>query len=303
MGNTFKRESEDQVKDATEKETKKVPQGSQKETLSRRKSAPPRLFPFGKSRQKSVKETTVSTPDNEGVVEELTKEKLVSWADPATGFEIMMSSKMGRELFEQFLKKELSSENISFWIASNELKDVKNKNDFKAKVEDIFINFIENASPQEVNLDCQVKKRIMSQRQDPKEKIFQEAESIAYTLMQRDPYPRFLNSRIYKDIMEETEMKENEEKVELKVTMGKSLVGFDEPHYASAPVQDTRFSFLDEDEHYDEFGQRLASENNMLLDRDNILLIPPLRERRETPTSVRLNRIENECLDILKMLN
>jgi len=129
---------------------------------------------------------------------EPTKEEVESWAIPNSGFETMMASESGRELFGKFLKKEFSSENLSFWIACEELRKVTEPKHFKQKVEEIFTNFLDAASPQEVSLDFKVKENVMNMREQPEPTMFDEAQLKIYTLMHRDSFPRFLGSTFYK---------------------------------------------------------------------------------------------------------
>lgn len=132
---------------------------------------------------------------------EPTKEEVESWAIPNSGFETMMASEAGRELFGKFLKKEFSSENLTFWIACEELRKVTETKQFKQKVEEIFTNFLDAASPQEVSLDFKVKENVMNMRDQPEPTMFDEAQLKIYTLMHRDSFPRFLGSAFYKNYL------------------------------------------------------------------------------------------------------
>jgi len=132
---------------------------------------------------------------------EPTLEEVESWASPNNGFENMMSSKLGRKIFSTFLKKEFSSENLSFWTACEELQKVKDEKFFKEKVEEMFTTYLEASSPQEVSLDFKVREKVMELRDYPSETMFDEAQSKIYTLMHRDSFPRFLTSSFYKDLL------------------------------------------------------------------------------------------------------
>ena len=68
------------------------------------------------------------------------------------GFENLMASPAGRQIFEKYLKGEFSAENLIFWNACNDLKSVKKKEIFNQKVEKIFINHLETSSPHEVEM-------------------------------------------------------------------------------------------------------------------------------------------------------
>ena len=53
----------------------------------------------------------------------------------------------------------------------------------------------------QVSLDSKVRENINKNLQLPKLNIFDEAQLQIYTLMKRDSYPRFLNSHLYKSIL------------------------------------------------------------------------------------------------------
>ena len=114
-----------------------------------------RISNFRKSKRTSVVQTvdksfssSCSKPKEEAT--KATAEEVESWASLNNGFENMMSSKSGRQIFSIFLKKEFSSENLSFWTACEELQKVQDKNFFKEKVEEMFTTYLEASSPQEV---------------------------------------------------------------------------------------------------------------------------------------------------------
>jgi len=55
--------------------------------------------------------------------------------------------------------------------------------------------------PTQVSLDAQVRETINRKMVNPSSHTFDEAQIQIYTLMQRDSYPRFLNSQIYKRLL------------------------------------------------------------------------------------------------------
>jgi len=127
----------------------------------------------------------------------VTARELEAWSDPTTGFESLMSSPAGRQIFQKFLAGEFSAENLIFWTACNDLKSVKKKEIFKERVEKIFLNHLDTSSQYEVSLDAKVKEKLMNERENPGENIFDEAQSKIYSLMHRDSFARFLVSDYY----------------------------------------------------------------------------------------------------------
>jgi len=170
-----------------------------------------RISNFRKSKRASMQTLDKSISCSKDLTAEPSQEEVESWAIPNNGFENMMSSQAGRDIFLKFLKKEFSSENLAFWTACEELRKVKDEKIFREKVEEMFTTFMEPSSPQEVSLDFKVKEKVMDQREQPSEAMFDEAQSKIYTLMHRDSFPRFLTSSFYKKLQSEdvTDSKDN----------------------------------------------------------------------------------------------
>uniref|UniRef100_A0A8C3AC36 RGS domain-containing protein n=1 Tax=Cyclopterus lumpus TaxID=8103 RepID=A0A8C3AC36_CYCLU len=116
-------------------------------------------------------------------------------------FERVMKSAAGRGCFRQFLRTEFSEENMMFWIACEELKKETNKTVVEEKVRQIYEDFISILSPKEVSLDSRVREVINRNMLEPTSHTFDDAQQQIYTLMQRDSYPRFINSSAYTDLV------------------------------------------------------------------------------------------------------
>ncbi|OZC07803.1 regulator of G protein signaling domain protein [Onchocerca flexuosa] len=101
--------------------------------------------------------------------------------------------KTGQKYFAQFLKGEFSDENILFWQACEELKH-------EARI--IYEDFISVLSAKEVSLDSHVREAINNKMAHPTVHTFDDAQCQIYTLMQRDSYPRFIASALYKKILD-----------------------------------------------------------------------------------------------------
>jgi len=57
------------------------------------------------------------------------------------------------ELFKDFLRTEFSEENVEFWIACEEYKNVKS-NKLNARAEEIFSDYVAVQAPREVCFVC-----------------------------------------------------------------------------------------------------------------------------------------------------
>ncbi|CAA90295.1 Regulator of G-protein signaling rgs-2 [Caenorhabditis elegans] len=127
-----------------------------------------------------------------------TYEIVFGWSQ---SFENLMKHRAGQKYFAEFLKGEYSDENILFWQACEELKREKNAEKIEEKARIIYEDFISILSPKEVSLDSRVREIVNTNMGRPSASTFDEAQNQIYTLMQRDSYPRFLASNIYKTVM------------------------------------------------------------------------------------------------------
>ncbi|KAG5268444.1 hypothetical protein AALO_G00212650 [Alosa alosa] len=127
-----------------------------------------------------------------------TLEDASSWGQ---SFERLMKSPAGRGCFRQFLRTEFSEENLLFWLACEELKKETNRGVVEEKVRQIYEDFVSILSPREVSLDSRVRDVINRNMTEPTSHTFDDAQQQIYTLMQRDSYPRYMNSSIYSDLL------------------------------------------------------------------------------------------------------
>ncbi|KAL2766704.1 regulator of G-protein signaling 20 isoform b [Daubentonia madagascariensis] len=128
-----------------------------------------------------------------------TLEEVNAWAQ---SFDKLMITPAGRNAFREFLRTEFSEENMLFWMACEELKKEANKNIIEEKARMIYDNYISILSPKEVSLDSRVREFINSNMAEPSQHVFDDAQLQIYTLMHRDSYPRFMNSALYKDLLQ-----------------------------------------------------------------------------------------------------
>ncbi|XP_051962254.1 regulator of G-protein signaling 20-like isoform X1 [Xyrauchen texanus] len=128
-----------------------------------------------------------------------TVEEIKQWAQ---SFDKLMKNPAGRNKFREFLRTEYSEENMLFWLACEDLKMEINKSAIEEKSRVIYEDYISILSPKEVSLDSRVREVINRRMQDPSPHIFEDAQLQIYTLMHRDSYPRFLNSSIYRSLVQ-----------------------------------------------------------------------------------------------------
>ncbi|MFT7805635.1 regulator of G-protein signaling 17-like isoform X1 [Arapaima gigas] len=128
-----------------------------------------------------------------------TLEEVLSWS---RSFEKMMHSAEGREVFREFLRSEYSEENLLFWLACEDLKKETEPVAIEEKARIIYEDYVSILSPKEVSLDSRVREGINQSLEEPSSHMYEEAQLQIYTLMHRDSFPRFLNSSVYRDLVE-----------------------------------------------------------------------------------------------------
>ncbi|KAK5619669.1 hypothetical protein CRENBAI_009690 [Crenichthys baileyi] len=94
-----------------------------------------------------------------------------------------------------------SEENMLFWLACEEFSKETNKSMIEEKARLIYEDYISILSPKEVSLDSRVREVINRNMPEPTLHTFDDAQLQIYTLMQRDSYPRYLNSPAYKNLL------------------------------------------------------------------------------------------------------
>uniref|UniRef100_A0A8C2BVF2 Regulator of G protein signaling 20 n=2 Tax=Cyprinus carpio TaxID=7962 RepID=A0A8C2BVF2_CYPCA len=127
-----------------------------------------------------------------------TAEEVLLWGQ---SFDQLMHCPAGRSAFRQFLRTEFSEENMLFWLACEEFSKETNKSIIEEKARIIYEDYISILSPKEVSLDSRVREVINRNMLEPTSHTFDDAQLQIYTLMQRDSYPRFMNSPVYKNLL------------------------------------------------------------------------------------------------------
>ncbi|XP_026472519.1 regulator of G-protein signaling rgs-2 isoform X2 [Ctenocephalides felis] len=143
--------------------------------------------------------------DNEPIP---TLDDVAGWG---TSFENLMKCAAGRVLFREFLRFEYSEENVLFWAACEELKREVSPEAVEERARAIYEEYISVLSPKEVSLDSAVRDIVNKNMMQPTPHTYDEAQQQIYTLMQRDSYPRFVTSSIYKNLLEKTKLQHQEQ--------------------------------------------------------------------------------------------
>ncbi|XP_078417886.1 regulator of G-protein signaling 8 isoform X1 [Cetorhinus maximus] len=132
----------------------------------------------------------------------LSTEEVVQWTE---SFSALLANKCGLAAFRAFLRSEYSEENIEFWLACEDYKKTKSPTKLTSKAKKIYAEFIDVQAPKEVNLDFQTRELTRKSLLEPAHTCFNDAQKRIYSLMERDSYPRFLRSKIYLDVLNQTQ--------------------------------------------------------------------------------------------------
>lgn len=109
--------------------------------------------------------------------------------------------KDGLALFRGFLRTEFSDENIEFWLECEDYKFINKELKREAKAKKIYSDFVAIGSPREVNLDIEIRAHTAEKILTPSHNTFDRAQKRILALMEKDSYPRFLESDLYKNII------------------------------------------------------------------------------------------------------
>ncbi|XP_065103246.1 regulator of G-protein signaling 21 isoform X1 [Paramisgurnus dabryanus] len=129
----------------------------------------------------------------------LSLEDIQQWAQ---SLERLLGSKYGLATFHTFLKSEYSDENMEFWLTCEDFKKITSSHKMTSRAKKIFEQFVKAESPKEINIDHQTREEIKKNVRRPTVQCFDEAQKIVYGLMERDSYPRFLRSEMYKTLLD-----------------------------------------------------------------------------------------------------
>ncbi|KAG9351061.1 hypothetical protein JZ751_024951, partial [Albula glossodonta] len=132
----------------------------------------------------------------------LSTEEVIQWSD---SFDLLLSHKYGLGAFREFLKTEFSDENIEFWMACEDYKKIKSPAKLGTRANKIYEEYIDVQAPREVNIDFQTRELTRQNLRDPTPSCFSEAQAIIYSLMEKDSYRRFIRSKMYIDLLNQTQ--------------------------------------------------------------------------------------------------
>ncbi|XP_051557538.1 regulator of G-protein signaling 21-like [Myxocyprinus asiaticus] len=133
------------------------------------------------------------------LTEKLNPTETLLWSQ---SLENLLKSKYGMATFHSFLKSEFSDENIEFWRVCEDFKKIRCSSRLTSRAKKIFEHYVEEEAPKEINIDHRTRQLIKQNVQAPTKVCFDEAQKIVFGLMEKDSYPRFLRSDIYRSLLD-----------------------------------------------------------------------------------------------------
>ncbi|NXC42022.1 RGS13 protein, partial [Penelope pileata] len=135
--------------------------------------------------------------EESGISSKVSLEEVLQWSQ---SFEKLITSKYGLMIYKTYSKMEHSDENIEFWLACEAYKKITSQRKRISVARKLFTSYIQHQAPNEINIDNPVRKSIIRNIQEPTQSCFDEAQRIVYMHMERDSYPRFLESKFYQQL-------------------------------------------------------------------------------------------------------
>nr|XP_028587849.1 regulator of G-protein signaling 13 [Podarcis muralis] len=132
-----------------------------------------------------------------GIASKVSLEEVLQWSQ---SFEKLMATKYGPIVYKTYLKTEYSDENIEFWFACEKYKKIVSQRKRMSMAQKLFKEYIQPQAPREINMDSQAREAVIKNIQEATQSCFNEAQKIVYLHMERDSYPRFLGSEIYRNL-------------------------------------------------------------------------------------------------------
>ncbi|KAF0041743.1 hypothetical protein F2P81_005275 [Scophthalmus maximus] len=95
---------------------------------------------------------------------------------------------------------------MDFWLACEDYKKTASPG-LETRAKQIYQQYVEADAANEVNLDAATREETRQNVESARPSCFDEAQRTIYTLMEKDSYRRFLNSKLFQDLARSKEMK------------------------------------------------------------------------------------------------
>ncbi|XP_026855877.2 regulator of G-protein signaling 14 [Electrophorus electricus] len=125
--------------------------------------------------------------------------QVASWA---VSFERLLEDPLGIHYFTEFLKSEVSVENILFWLACENFRKIpaSHSEQLSKKALLIYNSYLSNSAITPINIDDKVRVE-EKDIYNPHPYMFEKAQQQIFKLMKFDSYTRFVRSQLYQNCM------------------------------------------------------------------------------------------------------
>ncbi|KAM8765304.1 regulator of G-protein signaling 14 isoform 2-T2 [Rhynchonycteris naso] len=128
------------------------------------------------------------------------EQRVANWG---LSFERLLQDPLGQAYFTEFLKKEFSAENLTFWKACEHFQQIPPSNTQKLTQEahNIYQEFLSSQAMSPVNIDRQawLGEEVLA---DPRPDMFRAQQLQIFNLMKFDSYARFVKSPLYRECLQ-----------------------------------------------------------------------------------------------------
>lgn len=112
----------------------------------------------------------------------------------------LLADPLGRRHFTRFLEKEISAENLGFWLACEQLKATPIRN-VPSKAQEIVNEYLSEGATSPINVDCKTREEVELNMKHPGRYMFDAAQDHIFQLMKSDSYRRFIRCDQYKELL------------------------------------------------------------------------------------------------------
>nr|XP_015090433.1 regulator of G-protein signaling 14 isoform X2 [Vicugna pacos] len=127
------------------------------------------------------------------------EQPVASWG---LSFERLLQDPLGLAYFTEFLKKEFSAENVTFWKACERFQQIpaSNTQQLAQEARNIYQEFLSSQALSPVNIDRQawLGEEVLA---EPRPDMFREQQLQIFNLMKFDSYARFVKSPLYRECL------------------------------------------------------------------------------------------------------
>lgn len=127
------------------------------------------------------------------------EQPVASWA---LSFERLLQDPLGLAYFTEFLKKEFSAENVTFWQACERFQQIpaSDTQQLAQEARSIYHEFLSNQALSPVNIDRQawLGEEVLA---EPRPDMFRAQQLQIFNLMKFDSYARFVKSPLYRECL------------------------------------------------------------------------------------------------------